>query len=78
MPKKFTIKVKVSAGAKTESIEKMDDGSLKIRVKQPPEKGKANIQVSNMLSDFYNVPFTNVVLISGASYREKVFSIELE
>lgn len=71
------IKVKVSAGAKTEKVEEIESGVFKIRVQESPEKGKANQRVAELLAKHFNVPRTRVFLVSGATYREKVFSITL-
>jgi uncharacterized protein len=71
------IKVKVSAGAKTESVEEMPDGSYKVRVSAPPDKGKANQRVLELLAEHFKISKSKVFLVSGATFREKVFSIEL-
>ena len=71
------IKEKVSAGAKTEKIEEIEPGSFKIRVQAPPEKGKANARVSEMLAKYFNIPRSKVFLMSGATYKEKTFSVEI-
>lgn len=71
------IKVKVSAGAKTEKIEELEPGVFKIRVQEPPEKGKANARVASLLAEHFKIPRSKVFLMSGASYREKIFSIDL-
>ncbi len=76
MPNK-TIKVKVSAGAKTEKIEEMEDGSFKIRVQAPPEKGKANERVAELLAEHFQISKSKIFLVSGQTHREKVFLIEL-
>ena len=72
------IKVKVSAGAKTEKVEEVEPGVFKIRVSSPPEKGKANDRVTELLAEYYKIPKSNVFLVSGATYREKTFLIELD
>lgn len=70
------IKVKVSAGAKTEKIEEVRQGLFKIRVSEPPEKGKANGRVLELLADYFHVSKSKVFLISGAAYKEKVIMID--
>jgi len=71
------IKVRVSAGAKTEKIEEMADGVLKVRVQEPPERGKANARVLELIAKHFGVPRLNVTLQSGATYREKIISVDL-
>ncbi len=69
------IKVKVSAGAKTEKVEEIEPGVFKIRVSAAPEKGKANHRVAELLAEYFKVSKSKVFLLSGAAYREKVFSV---
>lgn len=75
MPK--TIKVRVSAGAKTEKVEEVESGVFKIRVQTAPEKGKANERVAELIAEYYKIPKSKVFLASGATYREKVFLIDV-
>ena len=72
-----TIKVRVSAGAKTEKIEEVEPGVFKIRVSEPPEKGKANARVLELVAEYFKVPKSRVFLASGNVYREKIIMIDL-
>jgi len=71
------VKVKVSAGAKTEIVEKMADGTFKVRVNAPPEKGNANRRMVELLAEYFKVSKARVAIISGQTYREKVVLIDL-
>lgn len=71
------IKVKVSAGAKTDKIEEVAPDFFKIRVQEPPEKGRANNRVVELIAEYFNIPESRVYLISGATFREKIFSVEI-
>lgn len=71
------IKVKVNAGAKTEKIEEVEPGVFKVRVSSPPEKGKANNRVAELLAGHFKISRAKVFLVSGATYKEKVFSVEM-
>jgi uncharacterized protein (TIGR00251 family) len=71
------IKVKVHAGAKREKIEEIESGVFKISVQEPPEKGKANARVTKLLAEHFNVPLGRVTLVSGGTFREKIFSIDI-
>ncbi len=73
-----TIKIRVSAGAKTEKIEMMPDGVLKVRVNATPEKGKANERVIELLAGHFKLSKSRIAIISGHSYREKVVLIDLD
>ena len=71
------IKVRVSAGAKTEKIEEISEGVFKIRVGEPPEKGKANVRVLELVALHFNVPISRVCLVSGNTFREKIISVTI-
>ncbi|MEK7610363.1 MAG: DUF167 family protein [Patescibacteria group bacterium] len=71
------VKVKVNAGAKTEKLVEIEPDVFRIRVQEPPEKGRANNRVAELLAAHFKIPKSSVCLISGAVYREKIFSIDL-
>jgi uncharacterized protein (TIGR00251 family) len=74
---KKIIKVKVSAGAKTENIQEIATNVFRVRVQAPPEKGKANARATKLLSEYFGIPIVNVTLVGGATFKEKIFSIEI-
>jgi uncharacterized protein (TIGR00251 family) len=60
----MTLRVKViPRSAKTEIAGTMADGTLKIRIAAPPEKGKANDELIRFLAAYYGVK--RVEIISG-------------
>ena len=71
------IKIRVSAGAKTEKVEQMSDGSFKVRVNAPPEKGKANERVIELLAEHFKLSKSKVAILSGQTYREKTVLVDL-
>ena len=70
---KFLVRAKPNA--KAERIEKLDDGSFLIAVKDPPLKGRANLAIAKMLAGFFGVAPSRVRLKSGFSSPQKVFEI---
>ncbi|MFA5247681.1 MAG: DUF167 domain-containing protein [Patescibacteria group bacterium] len=71
------IRVKVIPNsAKTEIKGEMADGTLKIAVAAPPEKGKANATLLGFLAKELSVSKNNIILISGASSRIKLIKIK--
>ena len=69
------VKVKVSAGARGEKVEVTGDGSLKVRVTAPPEKGKANKRVLQLVAEHFAVPVSQLVLVGGHTKRDKVIEL---
>lgn len=72
----LSVRIKVSAGSKIEKVEEIGDGILKIRVREQPEKGKANDRVIELVAAHFGVPKSLVVLKSGASSRDKVVLVD--
>jgi uncharacterized protein (TIGR00251 family) len=66
------LRLRVSPGARgTELVGRHGDG-WKVRVSAPPEGGRANDAVVDLLADRVGVPRRSVTVVSGHSSREKV------
>jgi uncharacterized protein (TIGR00251 family) len=48
-------------------------GALKVAVSQPPEDGKANAALVELLKDYFRLKRSQVELVSGATSRNKLF-----
>lgn len=70
-----TIEVRVKAGVKTQSIEKLENEVYKIKTPVAPEKGKANKAVVEILAKYLDVPKSAISLISGQTSSIKKFKI---
>jgi uncharacterized protein (TIGR00251 family) len=62
----------VPKSPKTEIIEEMADGTLKMRVKAVPEKGKANEEIVRFFRKNYKL---NCTIISGQTARTKLIKL---
>jgi uncharacterized protein (TIGR00251 family) len=72
----LTLKIKViPKSPKNEIVGQMADGTLKIRIAAPPEKGRANEELRSFLAGQYNVPAANVTILSGATSQTKLVRI---
>ncbi len=70
--------VRVTPRAARDLIGVIDpDGVLHVRVTAAPAEGAANAAVSRLLAGVFDVPPRDVVLVSGASARQKVFDLPL-
>jgi len=67
------IKVRVMPHAKKDEIIMGD--TLKIRIRELPEEGKANKAVIKILSEHYNVKKSDIILLKGHKSRDKTFMI---
>lgn len=68
------INIKVISKAKRDLVKQTRSG-LKVYVTSPPEKGRANVAVVNLLSDFLKVKKYHINIISGQHSKNKVIEI---
>jgi uncharacterized protein (TIGR00251 family) len=66
------IPVIAQPGAKRSAIVKFHDGAVKIAVNQPPDKGRANEAIMELLADALNLPIRSLELVAGATSRRKM------
>ncbi len=70
----------IPKSAKNEVVEILEDDSgeqtIKIRIKAPPVKGKANAELIKFLSKELNVPKDRISIISGKTEQLKLIKIK--
>ena len=72
------LSVRVTPRAARDGIDGFDpEGVLRVRVTAPPADGQANAAVAKLLSRALSIPSRDVVLVSGAASRQKVFDLPL-
>ncbi len=69
------LEVKVVPGASREGVSGWLGDRLKIRVRQPPEKGRANAAVASLIAEALDVEPAAVTLLSGATTPLKSFEV---
>ena len=69
------IRVKVKPNSRIESIKQVEADYYEIKVTVPPEKGKANKRVIEILSKHLKIPKTRITIIKGETGREKLLEI---
>ncbi len=69
------IKVRVTAGAKRETITKVSKSSYKVNVKEPAERNLANARVVELIAQELKVPVKKVKIINGHQSPSKMLSI---
>jgi len=70
------IEIKVVPGASRGRIVKKD-GNIKVYVASPPEKGKANTAVIDLVAKEWKVKKNAVNIVKGHRSRNKVVEIEM-
>lgn len=74
----MTLRIKViPRSRKNEVSGELADGTVKVHVTAPPEKGKANEQVCEVLAAHYKVPVRAVQIVTGHGNPRKVVRIDL-
>ncbi len=71
----LVLPVRASPGSRRDAITGEHAGALKVSVIAPPDKGKANEAIVQLLSDVLKLPKSNISLLSGPTSRQKKFSI---
>ena len=69
------IQVKVKPNSKQQKIEEDPDGVLTVRLKSPPVDGKANKELIAILAKKYQVPKSQIKVLSGTTSKHKLVQI---
>jgi uncharacterized protein (TIGR00251 family) len=68
--------IKVTPNAGRNAITGVKDGVLQVKVAAPPDKGKANKELIDFLSERLGVRKSAIAIITGHTGRNKIISIE--
>lgn len=68
--------VKVTPNAGRSEITGLKDGVLQVRVAAPPDKGKANKELINVLAERLGIRKSAVLIVKGQTSRHKTIIIE--
>ncbi|MBI1823750.1 MAG: DUF167 domain-containing protein [Nitrospirae bacterium] len=69
------VTVKVKPNAKSDKLVELSQTEFSASVKAPPQDGKANSALIELLSNHFKVPRKQISLLRGASSRNKLFEI---
>lgn len=59
------LRVKVNAGAQSESVRELADGTLQVRTRAPASRGKANRRVLELLGEHLGVATADLEIVAG-------------
>lgn len=68
--------MKIIPNAGNNAVAGQENGLWKIRIKAPPEKGKANQELIAFLAEVLDIPKSRVHIESGETARKKRISID--
>jgi len=69
--------VKVKPNASINEVVLIDNNHLEVSLTAPAEKGKANIALIKLLSQYFKVAPSAISIIKGAKNRQKVLAINI-
>ena len=69
------IKVKVSANQKNEVVERINEDTFKVSVKEKAEKNQANKRVFEILSTELSVPSNLIQIVTGHHSSNKIMFV---
>ena len=70
------LKVRVSPGARNDSISGWQDDALRVTVRAAPERGRANEAVCRLLARALGLPANHVTVARGMTSRTKLLAID--
>ncbi len=70
------INVRVKPNSRKEEVKELAPDRLEVKVGAPPEKGRANERVIELLAEHYGVKKSAVRILRGHSSREKLIEID--
>jgi uncharacterized protein len=71
----IVLRVRAQPGARKAGVQGEQAGALKLAVSAPPEDGRANAALTELLHDLLGVKRSQVELLRGAMSRDKQFLI---
>ncbi len=69
------LRVRAKPRSKLECVKEIEKDLYEVAVKEPPEDGKANERIVELLAEHFRVPRSRVKLLRGSTSRLKVFEI---
>ena len=71
----MNISVKVITRSKQEKISLEEDGSYKVWLRVPAEKGRANKKLIELISDFFKLPQSKIEILHGETSSKKIIKV---
>ena len=68
------IQVRVKANSKTEEVSQEGDNFI-VTVKEPPKEGRANQAVIKLLAEHFEVPRSQIRILSGFKSKNKIVEL---
>ena len=76
MKKETMLELRVTPGARHNSVKAFSEGAWQLKIAAPPVEGKANEELISYLSGILSLRKSSFHLIKGESSRHKLLSVE--
>jgi uncharacterized protein (TIGR00251 family) len=70
------ITIKASPNAKKPVIKKINETLYEVRIDAPPDKGKANVRLIELLADYLKLSKSSIRIVRGHKGRNKIVEIK--
>ena len=68
--------VTVKTNSKKDRIERTDENRFSVWTKEPAKEDKANNKTIKMLSKFFDIAPSRILLLTGRHFKQKTFEIK--
>ena len=75
--KTLTLNIKVNPNSSKSEIVKIDENNFRIKVMNPPVKGRANKELVELLADYFKVTKNQIEIKRGLTGSYKIVKIKL-
>ncbi len=69
------LRVRAKPKSKVECVKEIEKDLYEVAVKEPPEDGRANERIIELLAKHFGVPKSKVQLLRGSTSKLKVFEV---
>ncbi len=69
------IVVKIKPNSKENSVTRLGENEFSVRVKAPAKEGRANEAVVKLLSAYFRIPKTSIVIVRGLASKNKLIAL---
>lgn len=70
--------LKAKPNARQNSLQRLADGTLQVKIKAPAQDGKANEELVKFLSDFFDLPKSAIRVVTGHSTPFKKIELDAD
>lgn len=68
--------VTAKTNAREDLVSEIDKNHFKVSTKELPINGRANLAIIELIAEYFNIPKTNISIVTGFSSKNKMFEIE--